>query len=137
MLWYAAPLLSRTHGLTIPSRLRNMLVLLLAIPLVLATLHVLTLVGVLLSAALLCGVRAVVARGTTTAFDPWEGLAAAVTLIVASPYVPRAPTDGDSLSYHLPNALAWVQAHSLDPTWMRYWWYPAGSELSISGVVAA
>ncbi|MGA3037319.1 MAG: hypothetical protein ABSE64_07505 [Vulcanimicrobiaceae bacterium] len=137
MLWYAAPLLSREERIDVPSRLRNMLVLLLAIPLVLATLHVLTLVGVFLAATIVCGLRAYIARGTTTAFDPWEGLAAAVTLIVASPYIPRAPTDGDSLAYHLPNALAWVQAHSLDPTWMRYWWYPPGSELSISGVVAA
>jgi len=137
MLWYAAPLVSREQRIDVPSRLRNMLALLLAIPLVLATLHLLYLASLLLAAAILCAMRAYFARDVATPFDPWEALAAAVTLIVASPYIPRAPTDGDSLAYHLPDAIAWAQAHSFDPTWMRYWWYPPGSEISIAGVIAA
>ncbi len=64
-------------------------------------------------------------------------LAVAIVFLTASVYIPRAPTDGDSLAYHLPNAIAWAQAGSLDPTWMRYWWYPGGSEISIAGIIAS
>ena len=46
----------------------------------------------------------------------------------------RPLLDGDSLSYHLPNAASWVQAHSLWTTATRYWWYPPASELFAAGL---
>lgn len=57
-------------------------------------------------------------------------------LAVAWPPLVRPLLDGDSLSYHLPNAAAWVQAHSLWTTATQYWWYPPASELFASGVYA-
>jgi hypothetical protein len=136
MLWYAAPLLTRTHGLTIPSQLRYMLVLATAIPLVLAVVHLLALWPLLIAAALLCALRFRFARRTAFEYNPWDGLAAAIAVLTAAAYIPRPPDDGDSLAYHLPNAIAWAQSGSLDPTWMRYWWYPGGSEISIAGLIA-
>ncbi|MGH7716011.1 MAG: hypothetical protein ACREML_08450 [Vulcanimicrobiaceae bacterium] len=137
MMWYAAPLLTRTRGLTIPSRLRCALVLLTATPLVLAAVHLLAVGPLLVIAGILCAARFRFARHTALEFNPWDGLAAAIVLLVAAAYIPRAPDDGDSLAYHLPNAIAWVQSRSLDPTWMRYWWYPGGSEISVAGLIAA
>ena len=137
MLWYAAPLLSQTRGLTIPSRLRYTLVLLTAMPLLLAALHLLAIWPLLIVAAAACALRFRFARGSRLEYNPWDGLAIAIVFLTASAYIPRAPTDGDSLAYHLPNAIAWVQAGSLDPTWMRYWWYPGGSEISIAGLIAS
>ena len=137
MLWYAAPLLSRTQGLTIPSRLRYMLVLMAAIPLFLAAVHLLGMGPLLIAAAILCALRFRFARQSILEYNPWDALAVAIVFLTASVYIPRAPTDGDSLAYHLPNAIAWAQAGSLDPTWMRYWWYPGGSEISIAGIIAS
>src|SRR5579872_3487261 len=137
MLWYAAPLLSQTRGLTIPSRLRYTLVLLTAMPLLLAALHLLAIWPLLIVTAIACALRFRFARGSRLEYIPWDGLAIAIVFLTASAYIPRAPTDGDSLAYHLPNAIAWVQAGSLDPTWMRYWWYPGGSEISIAGLIAS
>jgi hypothetical protein len=136
MLWYAAPLLSR-QSLDLPSRLRCMLVLLTAIPLVLAAVHLLALWPLLAVAALLCALRFRFARDTAFEYNPWDGLAVAIAFLVAAAYIPRTPDDGDSLAYHLPNAIAWAQSGSLDPTWMRYWWYPGGSEISVAGIIAA
>ncbi len=71
---------------------------------------------------------------------PYEGrppyLTIAAVLVVAWPQLVRPILDGDSLSYHLPNAAAWVQAHSLWTTATRYWWYPPTSELFVSGLYA-
>jgi hypothetical protein len=58
-------------------------------------------------------------------------------LAAASPNIVRPPLDGDSLRYHLANAITWVQSGSLDPTWMWYWWYPGGSELVVAGFICA
>ena len=40
------------------------------------------------------------------------------------------------MSYHLPNAAAWVHAHSMWTTDGRYWWYPPASESFAAGVYA-
>ena len=136
MLWYAAPLLSREQSLDLPSRLRYMLVLMTAMPLLLAVLHLLAMWPLLIAATMLCALRFRFGRRATLEYNPWDGLAIAIVFVTASAFIPRAPTDGDSLAYHLPNAIAWVQAGSLDPTWMRYWWYPGGSEISIAGLIA-
>ena len=60
----------------------------------------------------------------------------AALVVVAWPQLVRPLLDGDSLSYHLPNAASWVQAHSLWTTATRYWWYPPASELFASGLYA-
>ena len=55
---------------------------------------------------------------------------------VAWPPLMRPLLDGDSLSYHLPNAASWVQAHSIWTTATRYWWYPPASELFAAALYA-
>jgi hypothetical protein len=53
---------------------------------------------------------------------------------IAWPAVVRPLLQGDSLSYHLPNAASWVATHSLWQSGTRYWWFPGGSELFAAGV---
>ena len=60
----------------------------------------------------------------------------AALALVAWPPLMRPLLDGDTLSYHLPNAAAWVHAHGLWTTDARYWWYPPGSEIFASGLFA-
>ena len=60
----------------------------------------------------------------------------AALALVAWPPLMRPLLDGDTLSYHLPNAAAWVHAHGLWTTDPRYWWYPPGSEIFASGLFA-
>lgn len=48
----------------------------------------------------------------------------------------RPLLDGDSLSYHLPNAASWAQSHGIWTTATRYWWYPPASELFAGGLYA-
>jgi len=55
---------------------------------------------------------------------------------VAWPQLMRPLLDGDSLSYHLPNAASWVQQHSVWTAATRYWWYPPASELFASALYA-
>jgi hypothetical protein len=66
------------------------------------------------------------------AFVPYVLIAALVA--VAWPQLMRPLLDGDSLSYHLPNAASWVQAHSIWTSATRYWWYPPASELFAAGL---
>lgn len=56
------------------------------------------------------------------------------TVAVTWPGIVRPLLEGDSLSYHLPNAAAWANAHSLWTTTTTYWWYPPGSELFASAL---
>ncbi|HTA40142.1 MAG TPA: hypothetical protein VK760_13745 [Candidatus Acidoferrales bacterium] len=60
----------------------------------------------------------------------------AALALVAWPQLMRPLLDGDSLSYHLPNAASWVHAHGVWTTGTRYWWYPPASELFASGLYA-
>ena len=60
----------------------------------------------------------------------------AALALVAWPPLMRPLLDGDTLSYHLPNAAAWVHAHGLWTTDPRYWWYPPGSEIFAAGLFA-
>jgi len=70
-----------------------------------------------------------------------ERVAAALPVLVAVavgwPALVRPILQGDSLGYHLPNAAAWVHDHSLWTTTTNYWWFPGGSELFASGLLAA
>jgi len=57
-----------------------------------------------------------------------------VVAVLAWPGLVRPILDGDSMSYHLPNAAAWATAHSVWTATTTYWWYPPGSELTASAV---
>ncbi len=108
-------------------------------PLGLAIVHGLHWSALLVVTLTLCVACRVATRRSPTFFvaqrsDVVLSLTAAAA---AAPNIGRPPLEGDSLAYHLPNAIAWVQAGSLDPTWMRYWWYPGGSELVVAGLISA
>jgi hypothetical protein len=72
-----------------------------------------------------------------TAGGPVPYVTIAALALVAWPQLMRPLLDGDSLSYHLPNAASWVQSHGIWTTATRYWWYPPASELFASGLYAA
>jgi hypothetical protein len=122
-------------------RLRDALILGVAIPLGLGFVHLLYPIACwsVLAATLVIAYR----RRTLThelsrdvfREPPPYVLIAALTA-VAWPALMRPLLDGDSLSYHLPNAASWVQAHSLWTTATRYWWYPPASELFAGGLYA-
>lgn len=145
-LFAAAPLLrgGATHyGFT--DRLRDALVLGVAIPFVLAYAHVfyawtLWVLLVCLVIASILSTRASVSesRDEGKAHPPKAVpyILIAAVAIVAWPPLMRPVLDGDSLSYHLPNAAAWVHAHGFWTTDPRYWWYPPASEAFASALYA-
>jgi hypothetical protein len=140
-LYAAAPALRAGPTYRFPDRLRDALVLGVAIPFALGFVHALYW-GACWASLLLC-----------IAFAAWRGLnersaaeekvarptpylLIATLLLVAWPQLMRPLLDGDSLSYHLPNAAAWVHAHSLWTVTTRYWWYPPASELFAGALYA-
>jgi hypothetical protein len=142
-LYAAAPLLrGAATAYTVVDRVRDALLLGIALPLLLGTLHLLY--PIALVAALAFCVAFAILRRDRDAFaarapvaqrrPPY--LAITAVLIVAWPQLMRPILDSDSLSYHLPNAAAWVQAHSLWTTATRYWWYPPASESFAAGLYA-
>jgi len=140
-LYAAAPALRAGPNYTFPDRLRDALVLGVTIPLALGFVHALYW-GACWAALLLC-IAVAVWRGPNErrpadeeAARPVPYLLIAALLLVAWPQVMRPLLDGDSLSYHLPNAAAWVHAHSLWTATTRYWWYPPASELFASALYA-
>jgi hypothetical protein len=138
-LLYSAQLFAPRTPLDPADRIRYTLVLCCAEPLGLAVFHLLYPATLLIVTLALCVACRFSARRS---FDPSavrrpEIVLALTVLAAASPSIVRPPLEGDSLLYHLPNAIAWVQSGSLDPTWMRYWWYPGGSELVVAGFICA
>jgi hypothetical protein len=81
------------------------------------------------------------ASGPQTTVTLGERLAEAIPLIactaVSWPGLVRPVLDGDSLSYHLPNAASWATAGSIWTASTMYWWYPGGSEMFDAGLLAA
>jgi len=140
-LFAAAPALRTSERYELPDRVRDALVLGVAIPFVLGFVHALYPFTCWFVLAVTAGVAAV-RRGFGASSlarmpsAPMPYLLAGALVAVAWPQLMRPLLDGDSLSYHLPNAASWVQAHSLWTTVTRYWWYPPGSELFASGVYA-
>jgi hypothetical protein len=135
-LYVAAPLLrGAASKYRNADRLRDGILLGIALPLVLAAMHLLY-APVLFFALAICVTVAALrgARLTIPFANRPPYLTIAALLVVAWPQLMRPILDGDSLSYHLPNAAAWVQAHSLWTTATRYWWYPPASELFASGL---
>jgi hypothetical protein len=140
-LYAAAPALRARPAYDFVDRLRDSLILGVAIPFVLGFVHALYW-GACWAALLLCIAvavwRSLNERSPTSenTAQPAPYLLIAALLLVAWPQLTRPLLDGDSLSYHLPNAAAWVHAHSLWTTTTRYWWYPPASELFASALYA-
>ncbi|HEY9084642.1 MAG TPA: hypothetical protein VIN40_01670 [Candidatus Tyrphobacter sp.] len=133
-LWAAAPILR--GGPRLADRVRDALVIGTAIPLVLGFTHLLyaPLCWLVLIA---CIAGAVARRRREPGFrEPVPYLLFAALAFVAWPPLVRPLLDGDTLSYHLPNAAAWVHAHSIWTTQTRYWWYPPASEAFASALYA-
>jgi hypothetical protein len=137
-LYVAAPLLrGAAPEYRVADRLRDAILLGIALPLLLGAVHLLY--GPVLFAALATCIALAALRGarlTTPLADRPPYLTIVALLAVAWPQLMRPILDGDSLSYHLPNAAAWVQAHSLWTSATRYWWYPPASELFACGLYA-
>ncbi|MHB8432940.1 MAG: hypothetical protein ACYDCA_04945 [Candidatus Tyrphobacter sp.] len=131
-LWLAAPILR--GGPRVADRLRDALVVGTAIPLVLAFAHALYWPACWI-ALLLCVAGAVVRHRHERGFrEPIPYLLIGALAFAAWPPLVRPLLDGDTLSYHLPNAAAWAHAHSIWTTQTRYWWYPPASELFASAL---
>lgn len=139
-LYAAAPALRGREPYGGVDRLRDALVLGVTIPLVLGLLHALYPVTCWLALAAAAGValhrRGMRASAANAIPGPYPYLTLAALIAVAWPQLIRPLLDGDSLSYHLPNAASWVQAHSLWTAVTHYWWYPPGSELFAGGLYA-
>jgi hypothetical protein len=138
-LWYAAPLIGSPAD-TPASRLRNALILGTAIPFVLALLGVFSPIAFALVLAAVVLARTIVRRPQSAKIESlppqvyW--MPALIVIALAWPQIVRPLLDGDSLAYHLPNAAAWMHAHSLWTTTTYYWWYPPASELFAAGLMA-
>ncbi len=134
-LYAAAPALRTGARYAFVDRLRDALILGVAIPALLALVHLLypLTCWLALALALLVAIRRPAPNKND---EPVPYVLIAVLAIVTWPQLIRPLLDGDSLSYHLPNAASWVQAHSLWTTATRYWWYPPASELFASGLYA-
>lgn len=133
-LVFAAPLLR--GGPRVADRLRDAIVIGVAIPLVLATLHLFYWPLCWLALALCIAGATVWQRNDRGFREPFPWILLAALGFVAWPQLVRPLLDGDSLSYHLPNAASWVHAHSIWTTQTRYWWYPPASELFASALYA-
>ncbi len=133
-LWAAAPILR--GGPRLADRLRDAIVIGTAIPLVLSFTH-LFYAPLCWIALIACIAGAVVWRRREHGFrEPIPYLLLAALALVAWPPLVRPLLDGDTLSYHLPNAAAWAHAHSIWMTQTRYWSYPPASELFASALYA-
>jgi hypothetical protein len=140
-LFAAAPALRTSGSYGIADRLRDALILGIAIPFALGFVHLLYPVacwGALGFCLIVAYARNTIrTRADSTGFGAHPPyLLIAALAAVAWPPLMRPLLDGDSLSYHLPNAASWVQAHSLWTTATRYWWYPPASELYASALYA-
>jgi len=134
----------------VASRVRDAIAIGVAIPLVLAAvglLYPIACAGVLAGLAI---VRTIVRRpwpllraaassatpplGATVSRVAGIALPVVAAIAVSWPQLVRPLQQGDSLGYHLPNAAAWSDAHSLWTTGTWYWWYPGGSEMFAAGI---
>lgn len=147
-LFAAAPVLSGSRPAALADRLRDAIILGIAIVFALGFVHALYPAScwIVLASCVLVAHRSTILRRTrepnvpelapeTRGDRPPYVLIAALALIAWPPLM-RPLLDGDSLSYHLPNAAAWVHAHGLWTTDARYWWYPPASELFAAGLFA-
>jgi hypothetical protein len=136
-LWLAAPVM-RLRAAAAPygyaDRLRDAIVIGIALPLVLGALNVLW--PLTLAIALLALIAAARLAPAPPANEPIPIVSVATLAFLAWPALTRPPLDGDTVWYHLPNAASWVHAHGIWITNTHYWWYPPASELFASGLYA-
>lgn len=138
-LFAAAPALRTSVRYDFADRLRDALVLGVAIPFALGFVHALYPIACWCALALcvaIAGLRGSRRGGSQAKATRLPLVLIGALIAVAWPQLMRPLLDGDSLSYHLPNAASWVQAHSLWTTATRYWWYPPASELFGAGLYA-
>jgi hypothetical protein len=136
-LFVAAPALRAGNQNTFVDRLRDALILGVTIPFVLGLVHALYPAACWAALALCVAValaRHVAGTRNRQPASPTPYVLVAALAAVTWPQLMRPLLDGDSLSYHLPNAAAWAHTHSLWTTGTRYWWYPPASELFASAV---
>ena len=134
-----APALRTGERYSFADRLRDALILGAGIPLALGLVNLLypAACWIVLAACVAIALRRTPGQGVAAgprARPPYVLIAALA--LVAWPPLMRPLLDGDTLSYHLPNAAAWANAHGVWTTDPRYWWYPPGSEIFASGLFA-
>lgn len=136
VLWCIAPAFLR-EGASVAERLRVTIGLGIGVPAVLGLLHLLY--APALWAALAALVVWRVRKGAPVLAAPELGLYAAFAgvVVVMWPPLARPLLDGDTMLYHLPNAVDFVQSHSVWVAHAPYWVYPPASELFASGLFAA
>ncbi len=133
-LLYAARALR--GGPRLADRVRDAIVIGVAIPFVLGFLHLLYW-QFCWAALALCVIVAFARRAEPGGLrEPIPYVLLTTLAFIAWPQLVQPLLDGDTLSYHLPNAAAWSHAHSVWTTQMRYWWYPPASELFASALYA-
>ena len=137
-LYFGSPAIARSGDDAFVDRLRNALTLGVAIPLLLGC-HQSALsrrrVGWRWRRASRSHIGGIAMRRRSCG-GPVPYVTIAALALVAWPQLMRPLLDGDSVSYHLPNAASWVQSHGIWTTVTRYWWYPPASELFASGLYA-
>lgn len=140
LLWYGAGIIRPTEGGELADRIRDVLFLAILSSFGLAFFGLFYRPVCLAAAAALAAIQYLRTRAST--YQPRTShrdliayvFPVAATVTVAWPGLVRPLLEGDSLSYHLPNAAAWANAHSLWTTTTVYWWYPPGSELFASAL---
>lgn len=140
-LWYAAGQFDRASP-SWATRIRNGVLLGVAIPLVLATIGLLTaplswlLLAILAARKRLRANHFVKIDRAPETMNRRVGRALPILAVIAVAWPPlvRPLLQGDSLGYHLPNAASWSHDHTLWITNTTYWWYPGGSEMFAAGL---
>jgi hypothetical protein len=141
-LWYVSALLRPAVGdgsvRCVASRVRDAIAVGVAIPLVLAAVGLLYQIACIAVLGGLAIVRTIVRRPRPfprhAASSAGVAFPVVAAVAVSWPQLVRPLQQGDSLGYHLPNAAAWSDAHSLWTTGTWYWWYPGGSEMFAAGI---
>lgn len=132
-LLYAAPLL---RGKSLADALRGALVIGIALPTLLGAAYLLYAPVLWACVAALCVWRSIALKPQPKSHDSWAYGTLGACLVVLWPPLSRPLLDGDTLLYHLPNAAAFVQNHSIWTASAPYWLYPQASELFSAAVFA-
>lgn len=133
----AAPALRTGKSYGFVDRLRDALILGVAIPFALGFVHALYPAACWAVLALCVAIAFARRSSRRPRQNSYPSLLLIFALVAVTwPQLMRPLLDGDSLSYHLPNAAAWAHEHSIWSSATRYWWYPPASELFASALYA-